>query len=70
MNSAVQFIVTPSGERLAVLPEEDYLMLLAASQDDEGGLRPEFLEMLHLRRREIAESGAVIKFDDLLGRKG
>ena len=36
MNKAVQIIVTPSGERLAVLPEEDYLLLLAASEDEEG----------------------------------
>lgn len=32
MNSAVQIIVTPSGERLAVMPEEHYPMLLAASE--------------------------------------
>ena len=36
MNFSVQFIVTPSGERLAVIPEADYFMLLAASEDDEG----------------------------------
>jgi len=36
MNKAVQIIVTPSGERLAVLPEEEYLLLLAASEDGRG----------------------------------
>ena len=36
MNKAVQIIVTPSGERLVVLPEQDYLLLLAASEDEEG----------------------------------
>ena len=40
MNNAVQIIVTPSGERLTVLPEEDYLLLLAASEDDEGEPKP------------------------------
>ena len=44
MNNAVQIIVTPSGEWLTALPEEDYLLLLAASEDDEGEPKPEFLE--------------------------
>jgi hypothetical protein len=51
MSKAVQIIVTPSGERLAVLPEEDYLLLLAASEDGEGEPKPEFLEELHRRRQ-------------------
>jgi hypothetical protein len=42
LNRAVQIIVTPGGERLAVLPEEEYLMLLAASEDDEGEPSPDF----------------------------
>jgi hypothetical protein len=53
MNSHVQFIVTPSGERLAVMPEQDYLMLLAASEDDEGDTAPEFLEELGRRRQRV-----------------
>ena len=32
-----------------MLPEDEYLLLLAASEDDEGDLKPEFLE--ELRRR-------------------
>lgn len=33
MNAKTQIIVTPSGERLAVLPEADYLALLDAVED-------------------------------------
>jgi hypothetical protein len=65
MNSAVQIIVTPSGERLAVLPEEDYLLLLAASEDDEGDANPEFLEELRRRRQRIADEGGLVAFDGL-----
>lgn len=65
MNSAVQIIVTPSGERLAVLPEEDYLLLLAASEDDEGEPKPEFLEGLRRRRQEITDGGALIPLEAL-----
>jgi hypothetical protein len=68
MNNAVQIIVTPSGERLAVLPEEDYLMLLAASEDDDGEARPEFLEELRRRRRRIADDGALVPLDSLRGK--
>jgi hypothetical protein len=32
-------------------------MLLAVSEDDEGDVRPEFLEELPRRRREIADRG-------------
>jgi hypothetical protein len=70
MNKAVQIIVTPSGERLAVLPEEDYLLLLAASEDDEGDAKPEFVEELRRRRQEIADKGDVVAFDALRGRRG
>jgi hypothetical protein len=59
MNSAVQYIVTPSGERLVVLPEDDYLTLLAASEDDEGEVKPEFVEELR-RRSEAARAGAEV----------
>jgi hypothetical protein len=69
MNS-VQFIVTSSGERLAVIPEEDYLMLLAASEDDEGEAKPEFLEELTGRRREIAEGAAVVPMEALRTKGG
>ncbi|WP_158813041.1 hypothetical protein [Methylocapsa sp. S129] len=65
MNKAVQIIVTPSGERLAVLPEEDYLLLLAASEDDEGDAEPEFLEELQRRRQKIAEKGGLVPFNAL-----
>lgn len=68
MNKAAQIIVTPSGERLAVLPEEDYLWLLAASEDDEGEAAPEFLKTLHERRRKIAEGGPVVTLNALRGR--
>jgi len=50
----VQIIVSPSGDRLAVMPEEDYLLLLAASEDDEGEPTPEFLDEVRRRRREFA----------------
>jgi hypothetical protein len=69
MNKTVQIIVTPSGERLAVLPEEDYLLLLAGSEDDEGEPKPEFLEELRRRRQEIAEKGEVVTLDTLRGRR-
>jgi hypothetical protein len=62
--------VAPSGERLAVIPEEDYLMLLAASEDDEGEAKPEFLEKLRERRQEIAEGGAVVPVDALRAKGG
>ena len=54
MNERVQIIVSPAGDRLAVLPEADYLMLLAASEDDEGEARPEFLEEVRRRRAAFA----------------
>jgi hypothetical protein len=57
MNPAVQIIVAPSGERLAVLPEADYLLLLAASEDDEGDAKPEFLEELRRRWQRVADEG-------------
>jgi hypothetical protein len=68
MNKAVQIIVTPSGERLAVLPEEDYLLLLAASEDEEGEPTPEFLEELHRRRQKIADEGTLVAFDTVRGK--
>ena len=68
MNKAVQIIVTPSGERFAVLPEEDYLLLLAASEDEEGEPTPEFLEELHRRRQKIADEGTLVAFDAVRGK--
>lgn len=59
MNTAVQYIMTPSGERLVVLPEDAYLMLLAASEDDEGELKPELLEEVR-RRGEAARAGGEV----------
>jgi hypothetical protein len=56
MNERVQFIVSPSGEPLAVLPEQDYLMLLAASEDDEGEPAPEFVAEIRRRSQAFAQS--------------
>jgi hypothetical protein len=60
VRKVAQIIVTPAGERLAVLPEEEYLVLLAASEDDEGELSPGFLAELQRRRRTISHGGAVV----------
>jgi hypothetical protein len=68
MNSAEQDIVTPSGERLVVLPEDEYLMLLAASEDDEGELKPELLEELR-RRSEAASAGGEVAPMEALRKK-
>ena len=68
MNKSVQIIVTPSGERLAVLPEEDYRLLLAASEDDEGDVKAEFLEELRRRREKAAEERETIAFEALRGK--
>jgi hypothetical protein len=65
MKEAVQIIVTPLGERLAVLPEEDYLMLLAASEDEDGDVKSEFLKELRQRHQKIAEGEPVIAMDAL-----
>jgi hypothetical protein len=65
MDRSVQIIVTPGGERLAVMPEEDYLMLLAASEDDEGEPSPDFLNEIRRRRQAIAEGGPVVALKDL-----
>ena len=70
MNKTVQIIVTPSGERLVVLPEQDYLLLLAASEDDEGEAKPEFLEELGRSREKIVDDGALVALDTLRGRRG
>lgn len=65
MNGPVQIIVTPAGERLAVLPEEDYLFLLAASEDDDGDPAPEFLDELRRRRQRMLETSEKVPFDQL-----
>lgn len=70
MNKAVQIIVTPSGERLAVLPEEDYLLLLAASEDDEGEAKPEFLDELRRRRQTVVDGGVTVALDAFRGKGG
>jgi len=64
MNKAVQIIGTPAGERLAVLPEEDYLMLLAASEDDEGEPSRDFLKEVQRRRQAIEAGGPVVAGKD------
>ena len=53
-NERVQIIVSPGGERLVVIPEHDYLMLLAAGEDDEGELAPEFLAKISRRNEAFA----------------
>jgi hypothetical protein len=65
MNSAVQYIVMPSGDRLVVLPEDEYLMLLAASEDDEGELKPELLEELCRRSKAATAGGEVVPMEAL-----
>jgi hypothetical protein len=65
MNSAVQYIVTPSGERLVVLPEDEHLMLLAASEDEEGELKPVLLEELRRRSEAVAAVGEVVPMEAL-----
>ena len=57
----------PSGERLAVLPEEEYLLLLAASEDDEGEPSLGFLEEPRRRRRDLRDGGAPIPLEALRG---
>ena len=63
MNKPVQIITSPSGEKLVILPEADYLMLLAASEEDEE-LKPEVLSELRARR-EAATQGQTVSFDSL-----
>jgi hypothetical protein len=63
MNERVQIIISPAGERLAVIPEQDYLMLLAASEDDEGELAPEFLAEIRRRSEAFAQSRPTEKVD-------
>ena len=65
MNSAVQYIVTPSGEQLVVLSEDEYLMLLAASEDDEGELKPELLEEVRRRSEAVRAGGDVVPMEAL-----
>jgi hypothetical protein len=65
LNKAVQITVSSSGERLAVLPEDDYLLLLAASEDDEGEVKPEFLEELRRRRQQLADGAHTAALKDL-----
>jgi hypothetical protein len=65
MNSAVQYIVTPSGERLVVLPEDEYLMLLAVGEDDEGELKPELLEEVRRRSEAARAGGGVVPLEAL-----
>ena len=66
MNKAAQIIVsTASGERSPYCLREDYLWLLAASEDDEGEAKPEFEEKVSERRQKIADGGAVVGLDAL-----
>jgi len=47
------------------LSEHDYLLLVAASEDNEGEVKPEFLEELRKRRQKIADGGEVVRLDAL-----
>jgi hypothetical protein len=69
LNKTVQIIVSPSGERLAVLPEDDYLLLLAASKDDEGEVEPSFLEELRRRRQRLAAGEETVPLADIRGKR-
>jgi hypothetical protein len=68
INQSARIIVTPSADRLAALPEEDCFLLLAASEDDEGEAKPEFLEELRRRRQKIADDGTVVALEALRGK--
>jgi len=59
----IQIIVSPAGERLAVIPEHEYLMLLAASEDDEGEPTPEFLAEIRRRSQAFAQSRSAKSVD-------
>ncbi len=61
MNKPVQIIVTPAGERLVVIPEVDYELLMAASEDDEGDVAPEFMNELRRRRENVAAGNVVAR---------
>ncbi len=43
----------------------EYLMLLAASEDDEGELKPELLEELRRRSEAAADGGEVVPMEAL-----
>ena len=68
INQSARIIVTPSADRLAALPEEDCFLLLAASEDDEGEAKPEFLEELGRRREKIVDDGALVALGALRGK--
>jgi len=62
-NERVQIIVSPGGERLVVIPEHDYLIVLAAGEDDEGELAPEFFAKISRRNEAFAQSRSAKKAD-------
>ena len=55
MNNRVQIITSPKGERLVVMPEDDYLILLSAAEEDEE-LDPASEAELDRRRAEPRET--------------
>jgi PHD/YefM family antitoxin component YafN of YafNO toxin-antitoxin module len=59
MNTHVQIIVTATGERLVVIPEVDYNLLISASEDHEGDVKPEFMDELRRRRASVAVGNVV-----------
>ncbi len=65
LNKAVQIIVSPFGERPAAPAEDDYRVLFAASEDDEGEGEPEFLDDLRRRRQRLADGAQTAPLEDL-----
>jgi hypothetical protein len=57
----VQIIVSPAGERCAVVPEHEYLV--AASKEDEGEPTPEFLAEIRRRSQALAQSRSLKSVD-------
>jgi PHD/YefM family antitoxin component YafN of YafNO toxin-antitoxin module len=51
MKRTAKIITSPNGDRLVVMPEEDYRVLLVAAEDDEE-LDPAFKAELERRRAE------------------
>jgi hypothetical protein len=64
MNKPIQIITTPAGEKLVVLPEDEYLTLLAAAEEDED-LQPDVLTEIQRRREAARNGGETIPFDEL-----
>lgn len=64
----VQFIVTPSGERLVVMPEADYDAMIDEIEEH-AELRPEFLEEIERRRAALDAGEPTIPLEELIKRR-